>query len=203
MQKKINKFTEILNDTIDYFLLGDLELLRNYKIENNLSNDLATEFTTKESGEQIVKNGILIPMPKVVNQPYTIIFNTSDRESEFEKKENNLSFKRSGYILKVEHRQVILFTWWILTDFSDEKVKELIEYPTKWNRPFIEIKNGWYDVDILGGFTKQKTAFKDREGNDIEKYFLEPTFEFKLTLRDKKSNFKGQVNESFELLENK
>lgn len=87
MKKNINKFYNVLNDTIDYFLLGDIELLKSYKIENNLSNDLATEFTTNESGDEILKEGILIPMSKVVNQPYTIIFNTSDQNSEFLNKE--------------------------------------------------------------------------------------------------------------------
>ncbi|MGD1841050.1 MAG: hypothetical protein ACFB0B_09160 [Thermonemataceae bacterium] len=194
-------FSEVLNDTIDYFLLGDIELLWNYKIKNNLSNDLATEFTTKENGEEIVKNGVLIPMSRIVNQPYTIIFNTSANESEFEKEENSLSFKKSGYILKVENRKIILFTWWILNDFSDEKVKELVENPSKWNKPFIEIENGWYDVDILGGFTKQPFEFKNKEGNIIKDYSLEPTFEFKLTLRNKKNDFKANINDSFELLE--
>lgn len=196
----MTKFTEILNDTIDYFLLGDVELLRNYRIENNLSNDLATEFTSNESGDEIVKNGILIPMSKIVNQPYTIIFNTSENESEFKKKENNLSFKKSGYILKVENRKIILFTWWILNDFNDEKVKELVENTSKWNKPFIEIENGWYDVDILGGFTKKKSVFKDLNGNKIENYDFEPTYEFKLTLRGEKPDFTAEINESFELI---
>lgn len=197
------QFSEVLNDTIDYFLLGDVELLKDFKIENNLSNDLATEFTTTEIVDEIVKNGILIPMSKIVNQAYTIIFNTSENESEFEKKESSLSFKKSGYILKVENRKVILFTWRILNNFSDEKVEELMSSLAQWNRPFIEIDNGWYDVDILGGFTKQKVEFKDIKGNLIEDYSFEPTFEFKLTLRDEKTNFKADINESFELLENK
>ncbi len=194
------KFSEVLNDTIDYFLLGDIELLRDFKIENNLSNDLATEFTTNESGDDVVKNGIMIPMSKIVNQPYTILFTTSENESEFEEKENSLSFKKNGYILKVENRKIFLFTWWILNDFSDEKVEELSRNPHKWNRPFIEIDNGWYDVDILGGFTKQKVKFKDKEGNTVKEDSFEPTFEFKLTLRDKKNDFKAKMNESFELL---
>lgn len=196
----MTKFTEVLNDTINYFLLGDVELLRSYRVENNLSNDLATEFTSNESGDDIVKNGILIPMSNIVNQPYTIIFNTSENESAFEKKDNTLCLKKSGYILKVENRKVILFTWWILNDFSDEKVKELVENPSKWNKPFIEIENGWYDVEISGGFTQQPFEFKNKEGNMIEDYSLEPTFEFKLTLSNKKNDFKANINDSFELV---
>ncbi|GAA3521588.1 hypothetical protein GCM10022393_40000 [Aquimarina addita] len=126
---KIEKFTQVLNDTIDYFLLGDVELLRDYKTKKNLSNDLATEFTTSENGDKIVENGILIPMSKIINQPYTIIFNLTEKTSEFDQEENNLIFKKDGYILNVENNKLILFTWWILNDFSDEKVQELVENP--------------------------------------------------------------------------
>ncbi len=91
-------FSEVLNDTIDYFLLGDIELLMDYKIKNNLSNDLATEFTTKENGDEIVKNGILIPMPKIVNQPIQLY-------STFQKMNRNLTRKKITYPL----RRVVIF----------------------------------------------------------------------------------------------
>lgn len=94
---------------------------------------------------------------------------------------------------------MILFTWWILNNFTDDRVREIVENPTKWNRPFIEIENGWYDVEILGGFTKQKSTFKDKKGNDITDYFLEPTFEFLLNLKQQKGDFKAETNQSFEL----
>ena len=194
MNNNSNKFTQVLNDTIDYFLLGDIKLLRDYKNKKGLSNDLATEFTTNESGDEIITDGVLIPMSKITNQPYTVLFNLSDDTSEFENEENNLIYKKEGYILKVENNKVILFTWWILNDYSDEKVEELFENPAKWNKPFVEIENGWYDVEILGGFTKQKSG---------EDYDFEPTLEFKLTLKEKKGDFKGIVNESFELVDNK
>jgi hypothetical protein len=39
---KTQKFSQILNDTINYFLLADIQVLEKYKIENNLSDDLST-----------------------------------------------------------------------------------------------------------------------------------------------------------------
>ena len=42
----IYKFTEVLNDLVNYFILGDILLLESWKRANNLSDDLATEFTT-------------------------------------------------------------------------------------------------------------------------------------------------------------
>ena len=65
-------------------------------------------------------------MSKIVNQSYTIIFNLSKNNSEFDNKENNLVFKKEGYILKIENRKVMLFTWWILNDFSDSKINQLM-----------------------------------------------------------------------------
>ena len=49
----ICKFTEVLNDLVDYFILGDILLLEEWKKDNNLSDDLATEFTINESGDRV------------------------------------------------------------------------------------------------------------------------------------------------------
>ena len=46
----IYRFTEVLNDLVNYFLLGDILLLEDWKQANHLSDDLAMEFTTNESG---------------------------------------------------------------------------------------------------------------------------------------------------------
>lgn len=48
----IYRFTEVLNDLVNYFILGDILLLENWKCANNLSDDLAMEFTTNESGDR-------------------------------------------------------------------------------------------------------------------------------------------------------
>lgn len=76
------EFSEVLNDLIDYFLLGDIRLLKRYKTENNLPDDLASEFTTTDSGDNAVLQGIVIPLAGIENHPYTIIFNVSDETPE-------------------------------------------------------------------------------------------------------------------------
>ncbi len=68
----ICKFTEVLNDLVDYFILGDILLLEEWKNENNLSDDLATEFTINESGDRVFDEGIVIPMSGIENYPYTM-----------------------------------------------------------------------------------------------------------------------------------
>ena len=71
----IYRFTEVLNDLVNYFLLGDILLLENWKQANHLSDDLAMEFTTNESGDRVFSEGIVIPMTGIENYPYTILFN--------------------------------------------------------------------------------------------------------------------------------
>ena len=73
----IYKFTEVLNDLVNYFILGDILLLESWKRANNLSDDLATEFTTNESGDRAFSEGIVIPMSGIENYPYTVLFNLS------------------------------------------------------------------------------------------------------------------------------
>src|SRR6218665_1352709 len=72
------KFDEVLNDLMDYFILGDPGYLLQYKIENNLPDDLLTEFTTEETGDQVVEEGVMVPMIGIENYPYTVYFNLSD-----------------------------------------------------------------------------------------------------------------------------
>ena len=48
----IYRFTEVLNDLVNYFLLGDILLLEDWKQANHLSDDLAMEFTHKRKRRQ-------------------------------------------------------------------------------------------------------------------------------------------------------
>ena len=65
----IYRFTEVLNDLVNYFLLGDILLLEDWKQANHLSDDLAMEFTTNESGDRIFAEGIVIPMTGIETIP--------------------------------------------------------------------------------------------------------------------------------------
>ena len=49
--------------------------------------------------------------------------------------------------------------------FTPEKVKDLISYYRVHKKPMIELANGWYHIEILGGETLQDGDY-------------EPTFEF-------------------------
>ncbi len=176
--KKI-KFKEILNDLVSYFLLGDIATLNNFKVKNNLPNDLATEFTTTDIGDKVVHEGILIPLSGIENYPYTIIFNSSENEIELLKKENDLQIRESGYVIKIESGELTLFTWHFLKDFTGEDIK-------LFNKPTIKLENGWYKVEIFAGQTMQKSG-------------LEPTFEFVIQKIQNKENCRANIFRSYKI----
>lgn len=106
----ICRFTEVLNDLVNYFLLGDILLLENWKQANHLSDDLAMEFTTNESGDRVFAEGIVIPMTGIENYPYTILFNLFGDRPELCKERNRLQLRKSGYSLKVDHNTLTCTT---------------------------------------------------------------------------------------------
>lgn len=145
------EFVEVLNDLIDYFLIGDLGLLKKFKDDNALSDDLATEFVSNESADRAVEEGIVIPLAGIENYPYTIIFNLSDDVPELLKPQSRLQHRCGGYLLRVENRQLLLFTWRILQNFTDADIESLQERYRQPGRPQIALENGLYDVEIFGG----------------------------------------------------
>lgn len=98
----IYKFTEVLNDLINYFILGDILLLSSWKHANNLSDNLSEEFTTNESSDNAFAEGIMLPMSGIENYPYTVLFNFSGGTPELCKEGSRLQLRRSGYSLKVD-----------------------------------------------------------------------------------------------------
>ena len=200
----IYRFTEVLNDLVNYFLLGDILLLEGWKQANHLSDDLAMEFTTNESGDRVFAEGIVIPMTGIENYPYTILFNLSGdrpelckgrnrlqlRKSGYSlkvKERNRLQLRKSGYSLKVDHNMLMLFTWPILEQFTPEKVKDLISYYRVHKKPMIELANGWYHIEILGGETLQDGDY-------------EPTFEFVIQpATNEEATINADMNFSFEI----
>nr|WP_260438627.1 hypothetical protein [Burkholderia contaminans] len=174
-----HEFSEVLNDLVDYFLVGDLLLLKRFKERHGLPDDVATAFTTSDSGDRAVLEGVVIPLAGIENHPYTIIFTLDDDTPELLKAESRLQHRRGGYGLRVEHRAVMLYTWRILERFNDTTVDALLARYREPGRPMIEIDNGWYDVEILGGEVP-------RDG------WFEPAFEFVL----KRTDVRGDASQA-------
>ncbi|MEN7551911.1 hypothetical protein AAG747_28615 [Rapidithrix thailandica] len=176
----MQKFTECLNDLVDYFILSDILVLSEFQAEHNLSEHLEREFTTNESGDQAVESGTIIPLSGIENYPYTIYFNTKSEMSIFDELESELQFRKTGYILQVKSGELYLFTMPYLRDWT--KGRELLK--TNAIRPKIQLENGWYSVEISGGETWQEEGW-------------EPTFEFRLEKRTDKPEYTADMNFRF------
>lgn len=193
------KFTEVLNDPIDYFLLGDVLSLQTYKEQHQLSDNLAKEVTTSEHGDQIIEKGIVIPMSRVENYPYTVYFNLSGKIPELLKPENELQIRQKGYRLKVENKCISLYTWRILENFTRPHLDTLLDYYDKYNKPKIMVPNGWYTVEILGGLSSKEILIKDKENKTSIYHDKVSTYEFIIQPVDSKPEFTADINFSFEI----
>ena len=181
------KFTEVLNDLVNYFLLGDIQLLDDWKREHNLTDNLAMEFTTNESGDAAVFDGIILPMTGIENYPYTIIFDLGDEMPELLENESHLQFRHGGYSLRIANKKLILFTWRILEQFTTDKVEALIHDYLLREKPIIELENGWYGIEVLGGETMQDGEY-------------EPTLEFVIHKADGREAGNADINTSFRIV---
>lgn len=191
----VYKFDEVLNDLMDYFILGDPDYLLQYKIENDLPDDLLTEFTTEETGDQVVEEGVIVPMIGIENYPYTVYFNLSDETPELLKAENEVQHQRDGYCLKVVNGRIYLYTIPYLRDFTETKVGLL----KKYKHASIELPNGWYSVTILAGLTKQLLEAETVSGKTEEFESMEPTFEFVLKPSAEKTEYTADFTYSFKV----
>lgn len=158
------KFTECLNDGWDYFFLVDPLTLSTFKSDNELPDDLIEEFTTKDSGDVVVKEGALIALSGIANYPYHIYFQLNNLDSVFDSRESDLQFKKNGYILEVRSEKVFLLTLPYLKNWTEHS-SEILQ--KNHIRPNLKLENGFYSVEIKGGETLQESGW-------------EPTIEFRL-----------------------
>jgi hypothetical protein len=161
------EFSEVLNDLVDYFLLGDIQLLEQFKQDNDLPDDLARAFTTGDSGDQAVRDGVILPLAGIDNLPYHILFTLDGRTPALLEPGSRLKHRRGGYWLRVENGALMLFTWRILQHFTNKTLGDLLARYQEPGRPIIELDNGGYEVEVLAGALV-------RDG------LYEPAFEFVL-----------------------
>ena len=175
----MEKFTECLNDLMDYFILGDPEALSAYQQAHQLPNDLLAEFTTQDTGDLVVEQGVMIPLAGIENYPYTIYFNLNAEPSVFEK-ESNLQFQRTGYVLQVQSGEIYLFTMPYLRNWAEgaQRLKN------NQIRPRVALPNGWYEVSILGGETNTSNGW-------------EPTLEFQFRASETMPHYQGDIQFRF------
>ncbi|HEK1684365.1 TPA: hypothetical protein SMR42_000673 [Pseudomonas putida] len=162
------EFCEVLNDLVDYFLVGDIQRLARFKDDNALPDDLAREFTSTDSGDRAVLEGVVLPLAGIDNLPYRIIFSLDERTPALLEAGNRVAHRRAGYVLHVENRALMLFTWRMLQHFTNKTLGDFMARYQVPGRPMIELDNGWYQVEVLAGAVV-------RDG------LYEPAFEFLLS----------------------
>ena len=82
---------------------------------------------------------------------------------------------------------LMLFTWHILERFTPENVTALISDYKVRQKPIVELANGWYHIEILGGETLQDGDY-------------EPTFEFVIQpATNEEATINADMNFSFEI----
>jgi len=169
---------------MDYFILGDPELLMQFKDSRNLPHALITEFITQPTIDEAVEQGVLIPMCAVENHPYNIYFNF-DSLSVFTKEENQLQHQQDGYCLHIAIETLCLYTIPSLRAFTAEQVqRSKANRLTSWDvllmkkcpTPSFVLQNGWYSVSILAGLV-------------LDKGYYEPVFEFLINPSEEKPNY--------------
>ena len=73
-----------------------------------------------------------------------------------------------------------------LEQFTANKVDDLIRDYLLCRKPIIELENGWYSIEVLGGETLQDGEY-------------EPTLEFLVCRTDGQEAKKVNINESFKI----
>lgn len=176
-KEDIKKYVECLNDLMDYFILADIDLLSRYVDEFSLSDDLIAEFTTTDHGDVVVDKGVILPVRGVENFPYTVYFNATS-ESIFSSLDSDVQHRKNGYVLEVTGSRVHLLTMPLLKGWS-----ERVDF-VRSNRPYFDIDNGYYAVEVIGGETLQDTGW-------------EPTIEFLFDKKPTKPECRADVSYPF------
>lgn len=140
------------------FLLSDIEVLKQYQQQNQLSNDLVYEFTTINYGDEVITNGTMIALAGIENYPYTILFNLNDTLILLQEN-NELFLRENGYLINIQSGKLTLFTWRVLQNFDDKMIDDIANH-RPYLRPSIDLKNGWYQIDILAGIIDREKYFE-------------------------------------------
>lgn len=199
---KIFQFNCCLTNGMNYFIAADPYALLAFKKRNHLSDNLLTEFTTNESGDNVVREGIMIALEGCEIVPHTIYLNLDETYKVLEEEQNDFQFRESDYPLKIENGVFCAFAIGYLQNFTEETVERLLALHRNNGYAIAEIENGWYSVEILAGLTQQnfeKSAYHWGEIMDD----MEPTFEFCLKKTDAAPQLTAKLNRNYAIEINK
>lgn len=200
--KKIFQFNRCLTNGMDYFIGADPYALLDFKKRNNLDDNLLEEFTTNDSGDNVVFEGIMIPLERCEIAPHTIYVNFGKEYRILTNKENDFQFKEGNYPLKIISGIFCVFAIDYLENFTEQTVENIVTLHRSKNYAIVDLENDWYSVEILAGLTQQnfeKSAYHWGEIMDD----MEPTFEFCLEKVTAKPKLTARLNREYRIEINK
>lgn len=199
---KIFQFNCCLTNGMDYFIAADPYALLDFKKRNQLSDNLLSEFTTNESGDNVIIEGIMIALEKCEVVPHTIYVNLDNEQQILTAEENDFQFKEGNYPLKIDNKIFCVFAINYLQNFTEQTVEALITLHRNNHYAIADLENGWYSVEILAGLTQQsfeKSAYHWGQIMDD----MEPTFEFCLQKTEEKPVLTANLNHPYTIAINK
>ncbi len=143
------RFVGAVNDTYDWFILADVANLNRLQQQHQLGSDLLEVLTTTDIGDEVVEQGVMLPLMGIANLPYTILFNLGEI-SAFTQANVAPTHQQYGYVIEVISGQLHLFTVPYLQDWS-KRSPNLIELAKQQLRPSVQLANGWYSVTVNAG----------------------------------------------------
>ncbi|MEZ4322601.1 MAG: hypothetical protein R3F61_34360 [Myxococcota bacterium] len=156
----MQRFTEVLNDFFDLWILADPEVLTRFQQERGLSDDLVDAFTRGDTVDVALAEGVLLPMSGIVNQPYTVVFRRPDERSVFDATGAELQVERRGYGLRVTSGVVVLITVPYLRRWNEEGRARLRAAVDAGVRQPVRMDSGFYAVSVLGGSVADDATFE-------------------------------------------
>lgn len=181
---------------MNYFIAADPYALLEFKNENHLSDNLLEEFTTNESGDNVILEGAMIALEDCQIVPHTIYINLDEKHRVLLETQNDFQFKVGDYPLKIKNGVFCVFAIDYLENFTDETVERLIAIHRSKSYAIADIKNGWYSVEILAGLTQQKFEKSAYHWGEIMDD-MEPTFELCLKNVDEAPELTAALNRNY------
>lgn len=192
----IFQFNCCLTNGMNYFIAADPYALLEFKNENHLSDNLLEEFTTNESGDNVILEGAMIALEDCQIVPHTIYINLDKTNRVLLEAQNDFQFKVGDYPLKIKNGVFCVFAIGYLENFTAETVERLIALHRSKSYAIADIQNGWYSVEIFAGLTQQNFEKSGYHWGEIMDD-MEPTFELCLKKVDEAPKLTAALNRNY------
>ncbi|MEM9192057.1 MAG: hypothetical protein AAGF12_22990 [Myxococcota bacterium] len=174
-------FEEVHPEFYDGFVLAEPAQVERFRVKNGLPANLLSEFTSRESGDEVMKQGVMIWMGGIGPDYYDIVFSNAEHPPFLSREGHRIVLTAEGYVTNVVDGCLHLFSLRYLEDFGPAAIASIEKRAEDSNRPRYELTPGRYGLAIFGGFHGTHRT---------------PVYEFHFQ-RDPEAEFSGEVNLAF------